>query len=197
MNTKTIRTGMIAALAAVGLVGCGEPWPGENKTSPQIARVIAMDPASLGGFDPTGSVQVNAPDAAGVWQLSGMNYVIPGDPTATPPEPDTPAQASLIVVQANKLLDGASIQVSPTDCTPVPGALTITPAPPAGNTWYTCYNPTSPNTDQGGSVMIYAGSDANDPGTATALPVGTLVTVSGSVKDHQGQPMPVNVRAQF
>lgn len=180
MKTKTIRTGMIAALAAIGLVGCGEPWPGENKADPQILRVIAMDPGALGAFDSTGSTTVTAPDANGTWDLTGVDPV-----------------AAVIVVQANKLLDGATIQTSPADCTPVAGAFTFTPAPPAGTTWYTCYNPTSPNTDQGGSVMIYAGDDPVDPGTAAAFDPGTLVTVTGTVKDHQGKALPISVKVQY
>ena len=171
MNTKTIRMG-IAALAAIGLVGCGEPWPGENKADPQIVRVIAQDPGALGGFDPTGSTTVTAPDASGTWLLTGVDPV-----------------AAVINVQANKTLDGASIQASPTptDCTPAPGAFTFTPPPPAGAAWYTCYNPTSPNTDQGGTVQIYAGTDQGDPSSALSFPAGTLVTVTGSREGSPGQ----------
>jgi hypothetical protein len=196
MKTKTIRTGMIAALAAIGLAGCGDPWQGGNKANPEILRVIAMDPNNLAAFDSTGSVQANAPDGAGVWQVTGLNYTNADG---------KPAQASLLIVQANKLLDGASIQVSPTDCTPAAGSFTFTPADPttaiagapAGTTWYACYNPTSPNTDQGGSIMFYAGTDALDPSSAQSFVGGTLVTVTGSVKDHQGKSMAVHVQAQF
>jgi hypothetical protein len=188
MKTKTIRTGMIAALAALGLAGCGDPWQGENKANPTIARVIAMDPNNLAAFDSTGSVQADKPDGAGVWQVTGLNYTNADG---------QPAQASLLIVQANKLLNGASIQVSPTDCTPVAGAFTFTPAAPAGTTWYACYNPTSPNTDQGGSIMFYAGTDALDPSSAQSFAEGTLVTITGTAKDHQGKSLAVDVQAQF
>jgi hypothetical protein len=182
MKTKNIRTGMLAALAAIGLAACGDPWSGENKADPKVVRVIAQDPAALGASDPTGSSMVTSPDASGTWLLTGVDPV-----------------AAVINVQANKLLDGATIQAkaTATDCTPAAGAFTFSPPPPAGATWYTCLAPSSGNTDQGATIMIYAGTDQADPGSALSFPAGTLVTITGAVKDHLGKSMPIDVKVQY
>lgn len=180
MNRKLT---IVATVAVALLAGC-DPYGSENKSQPVVLRVVAFggdanaDPATV---DP---IFAAAPAAAGApWTLSSAGV--------------TPTQGPLsgknaIQIQANKLLDGKTIQTAPLDCTPVPGSITISVPPPSG-VWCVCYNPNSPNVDQGGSVEVFSCDDPTAPDPFSGTMPATPFTITGTVKDQQGQPLVINV----
>lgn len=103
---------------------------------------------------------------------------------------DAPAWVQIVT---NGRLNGAAIQQTPGDCRPAAGWLTVTPAAPAGQAWYSCYMPSSPASYEGGSIVIYlADFSEDDPGTPAvdetfysdgwhdAAPFGAGFTITGA-----------------
>jgi len=128
---------------------------------------------------------------------SGSTWTVPTiggicDDTGAPGAP------GFFFVKFNKLLDGYAIQTDPTDCTPVAAlGLTFNPPAPAGSTWYACYNPQSPNPNEGASVVIYQAPSATlaippSAGWVDAAPIPasgialTDINVAGTAHDKDG-----------
>jgi hypothetical protein len=186
---ETTRTGLIAALAAMTVVvgGC-DPFTSENKAAPVIQRVDAIDATFSASIDP---VEVTTPNADGSWTVSLSLAHFNGNDDPSTPAVEGPFAVAL-VIQTNQLLKGELFDSG--DCTPVPGSLTVTPAPDSGFAWYTCYNPTSATAGEGASVVVFESNDPSDPIGSATLPVGT-VHVTGDVQSRAGGVLALNVSA--
>lgn len=156
------------ASALVGLAGC-DPYEEPSDATPAVVRALVADASFSGAINP---VVVNAPNGTGVWEITGVNA----------------AQTQLIVVTTNKLLNGASIQATPDDCTPTAGSFTFDQP----GTWSACYFPNSASEDWGSSVIFYNG-DPTDPTTA-ALAAGTTYNITANITDAQNKPLQFSVR---
>jgi hypothetical protein len=170
---------VLGALLAVGITACDpDPYDDEQGGTPAVIGVSVTD-----GEHPTDG----AADASGLWSVVGEE-----------------ATQNVVFVFANKLLDGATIQTSPADCTPAGNWLTVTTTAPAitcetgAPAWYTCYVPSSPRPEQGGSIAIFQGCEAPSLDAGGWFDVGALApsstyTFTGQVSDRSGAPLPVNV----
>jgi hypothetical protein len=178
MNTAG-KTSLLALLAAAA--AC-DPFQPASTAAPQVVSAFVT------GYDGDFLAPVEGtPDAApNTWTVPGG-----GQPALT-------TQNTLWIV-TNQLLDGASIQEKPdTDlldgdplCVPAAGWLSASQTP-AGATWFSCYNPSSPDTDEGGSIVIFAAAafvKGDDWFTAgVPFPSGTT-TFGGTVKDQAGNAL--------
>jgi len=161
MNTKLTKFLLPLAALALGSVAC-DPFPAKPGGDPAVVRVVTYG-GSLG--------------------TSNTVETVTGGNTASTDyaEPD-----SIIRVQFNKPMDGASIQAYNNYNAPV-GVDPCTPAAlfdvsdfPAGT--LVCYDPTSAT--DGGSAVVLPGA---------LLVYGTTYTVAGSVKDYEGKSLTLNV----
>ncbi|GAO03512.1 hypothetical protein [Anaeromyxobacter sp. PSR-1] len=162
---KTLTKLALTLIAVAGLQAC-DPYEDENKGTPSVVNVIATD----------GGAAVEGTNTGTSWTVSS--------PSST-----------VIFVKTNpgKLLDGASIQSSPTDCTPAGGWLSVNGAGP-GN-WMSCYYPQSPASFEGASVVLYPGpsiSDVDSWFSLTELAAG-IYNLAGTVSDKQGHPLAIDV----
>ncbi len=192
---KTLTKWMLAALATTAVVGCD---PFEEAVSGPPAVITA-------GF--TDTTAGNCPDGdciAYTGTGSGSTWAVPGVKSICSSAVDGQSSVSgFIFVKFNKLLDGASIQDPSLFPACVPAAalnLAVTidgGGPPAGETWYACYNPQAPTPGEGASVIIFLGPTATPPsGWNDALPVPasgtatTTVQASGTAHDKDGTAAP-------
>lgn len=174
MNNVKLLTLAIAVLA----VAC-DPY----SKVPGGAASVAVVSATSGSRDADG-VPVDATAAGGV-------YTIEAASTCTPPSGATPfsvgADQSLVFVWFDRQIDGATVQTSLTDCTPVGSWLTASPAAPAGSSWYSCYYPTSPAPYLGGAIVMFQAPEGGVGGWGgfTAVPADndayTTFSLSGSL----------------
>ncbi len=200
---KTLTKWMLAALATTAVVGC-DPFE----------EAVGGPPAVIGaGFtDTTAGNCPNGDCIAYTGTGSGSTWTVPGVKSICSSAVDGQSSVSgFIFVKFNKLLDGGSIQVSPNptsptiDCTPAAALnLVVTingsATPPAGETWYACYDPQAPAPTEGASVIIFLGPTATPPsGWSDALPVpasGTATTTvhaTGTAHDKDGTAAPFDV----
>ncbi len=167
---KTLTKWMMAAFAAVAVVGC-DPFQ----------EAVGGAPAVIGaGFSQNGSA-FEATLSGTAWTASGVTSIC-GNTTAGAAE-----APGFIYVKFNKLLDGAAIQTTPTDCTPVAALnLAVTyngsATPPAGTEWFACYTPSAPAPTEGASIFIFLGDATAAPpsGWFYSVPIptsGNAVTV--------------------
>ncbi len=171
--------GAALAVAAVGAAGC-DSFLEENTSPPAMVRVIAFDGSQTAKYQPA-LVEVAA---AGPITLAPVETKDACAPTVF--------ARNVFAIQFNKPMDGASIQASPTDCTPAAGGLTVAPAAIAPEAWYTCYYPSSVVTGTGAAVYVVRTADQTKLTIAT-LDAVTDYTITGSVRDQQGQSLAVNV----
>jgi hypothetical protein len=129
------------------------------------------------------------------------------DDTGTPEDDSEPevtlADASVIYVKMNKLLDGASIQATPQSCAPANGWITATKngADDTAN-WFSCYSPSTATEAEGSSIVLYRGVDVStgpsgdgwfvQSDSASKSEVNAY-TVAGTVQDKQGNPVAINI----
>jgi hypothetical protein len=184
------------ALAALAATAC-DPFPAANKEPPKVVRVMAYDRY----LDP--AIIVETPDADGGYTITGINIGRPDAATAT--EPARWFGTSLLI-QFNKMMDPLSIQSQATQtgpsasnidaCVPAAG-ITITGPVEAGVTrWLACYNPSQPDATAGGQMIIWKALLANGTDTrASRLPAGATITVTGTVRDQDGHPLPIKLTA--
>ncbi|ABS24510.1 hypothetical protein [Anaeromyxobacter sp. Fw109-5] len=196
-------------VGAVAIIAACDPYDDENKGPPSILSAFAS----------------NADEAAegelvdGFWTIRSSSVcegahlaprgVVPRGASA---EASTIADIPVVYVKTNKLLDGASIQADPLSCDPAvrDGApwLKVTRVVGATETddsanWLSCYNPSSPTSSEGASIIIYRGEDvsggvAGDGWFAVSEVEGDAAEVAtyrieGTVFDRQGNALPVNV----
>lgn len=187
---KTLTKWMLALLAATAAVGC-DPFEEAVGGPPVVITAGFTDTANAVGYSATAS--------GSAWTVSNVASIC-GNTTAGLAE-----IPGFIFVKFNKLLDGASIQTSPTNCTPVAALnLVVTPAPAAGSAWYACYNPQAPSPDEGASVIVFLG-DATPPpvGWIDAVPIPTsgnavtAVHATGTVHDKDGAAASFDVTANL
>lgn len=176
---------------ALAATGC-DPYADENKGPPSIAIVFATD------GNPDGAVFVDGTGTGSTWTIANIPSTCFPDP-ATPSTGAVLADMYAIFVTANKLLSGPSIETSPGSCVPTGSWLTASPTP-LGDTWFSCYFPSSPTADLGGSVVIFKAAAYSGSWHAVAALEGaaltpTTYTMSGSVADPQGQALALNVTA--
>jgi len=182
---RTLATGLLAAATSIALVGC-DPYANEDTSPPVVVGAIAN--ADGHAYD------APAPTTGTAWSIGGIATVCAA--------PAVTAVTPFIFVQASKLLDGRSIQASTADCTPAGNWLAVSgPALPGASSWYACYSPGSPRSEQGGSVVIYRGPSGGSAGWTDAEDLDASATVvttyrfTGTVKDKQGNSLPVDVTA--
>lgn len=162
---KTLTKLALTLIAVAGLQAC-DPYEDENKGAPSVVNVIATD----------GGVATEGTNDGTSWTVATSS-------------------GTVIFVKANpgKLLDGASIQATPVDCTPANDWLSVNGATAAG--WSTCYYPQSPSSAEGASVVIYPGPSITDVDSwfgLTELAPG-IFNLAGTVADKQGHPLDINV----
>ena len=83
--------------------------------------------------------------------------------------------------------DPAATQV----CVPAGGWLSASQTP-AGARWFSCYDPSSPNTNEGGSIVIFAAAafDRTTDWFTAGLPFPSgTTTFGGTVKDQNGNAL--------
>lgn len=179
----TMRTsrwvGAALAAAAVGAAGC-ESFLEENTSPPAIVRVIAFDGSQTAKYQPA-IVEVSSP---GPITLAPVQIKDACNPTVF--------ARNVFAIQLNKPMDGASIQATLTDCTPAAGGLTVTPGVVPPEAWYTCYYPSSTVVGTGASIWVAKTADQTAFWKST-LDLMTDYTISGNVKDQQGNSLAVNV----
>ncbi len=147
-RTRTCKGSVLAVAVALVAAGC-DPYPSKNRAKPEVLAVFASDGATV----------VDGQLSGGTWTLAL--------PSFSPAPSTVAAQQPVIIVKTNKLLDGSTIQTtdqttnSDGDCTPKDGWLGVSPAPAAGNVWYSCYDPSSPTTLAGSSIVLFQGAIAN------------------------------------
>lgn len=158
-----MRNFHLLTLVAVALlaVAC-DPYDDVKGGTPNVIGAGAAN--TFDGLDPVEAVQ-----AATGWTVAGVGCggaVDPHGPGAADDEVLNPGllDLSYFYITLDRQIDGALVQTSVTDCTPVAGSLTISPAPAAGSSWYTCYSPASPSPDQGGSIVVYQGAAGGSDG---------------------------------
>lgn len=174
---KTLTKWFLVALTSVAIVGCD---PFEKASSAAVAVIGA------------GATDVNA-GAGYSATLSGSTWTVAAPATCV--APGRAELAGFIWVKFNVLLDGASVQTAPNNCTPASTlALTSSPLNPGGDAWYACYNPQSPTPAEGPSVIIFLDAPATAPSgwiSADAFPAsGDTITpyrTTGTVSDTQGR----------
>lgn len=163
---KTLTKLALTLIAVAGLQAC-DPYDDENEGPPSVAGALATDGA-----------------AAVEGTATGTSWTIAGAPSGT-----------VIFVKANagKLLDGASIQTTDTDCTPANDWLSVNGVTAVG--WSTCYYPQSPASFEGASVVIYPGPSITDLDSWFGLTelVPGIFNLAGTVSDKQGHPLAIDV----
>jgi hypothetical protein len=183
-------------VGAVAIIAACDPYDDENTGAPDVLSVFASNADEA--FEGTGDLE----NGFSVVAPSTCTPVDPEDPTS---EEETVADAPVVYVKFNKLLDGASIQETPASCAPKNEWLTVvttsTAADPAVE-WFSCYNPSSPTSSEGASVIIYPGADvtggAEGEGWFTGgLPASKseaiVYTLTGTVADKQGNQIPLDI----
>jgi hypothetical protein len=200
MARTTIHGWRVLAMVAVLAVSNCDPYPNQNTAKPEILAVFASD----------GSTSVEGQLESGTWTLTLPSTLVPGDPTAQPPVPDTVvALQPVIFVRTNKLLDGATVQTagetanSDGDCTPRDNWLNVSPAAASGNVWYSCYDPSSATPSEGSAIVLFQStSPISRSGNGWFAPTVVLpglqnapqtYTLDGSVKDQDGNDLPISV----
>jgi len=191
-NMRNLTKWLLVTLTAATVVTGCDSFDDAVGGSPAVISVgFSLDGAP---FDGTGS---------------GSTWTIPTVGSVCDDASATVGSQGFFFVKFNKLLDGFSIQTDPTNCTPVAALnLVITPAAPAGSSWYACYNPQSPSPDEGASVVIYQAPTATltippSGGWIDATPIpgsGTAVTVvhaTGTIHDKGGAAASFDVTANI
>ncbi|HZY02273.1 MAG TPA: hypothetical protein VFF02_02145, partial [Anaeromyxobacteraceae bacterium] len=196
---------LIVAVLALALAATAcDPYQGENTGTPSIAAVFATDGNPDGASFTEGAFN----STSSRWEILDIPSTCHPDTTApiTAPAGSILADQYAIFVTANKLLSGPSIEQAPAgSCLPaLTGAggtewLTATPTP-VGQSWFSCYFPSSPSPDLGGSVVMFKTDNFNDTWNAVAVLEGsatttTSYTMDGTVSDQQGHPLTLNVTA--
>lgn len=166
---KTINWMSLIAVAALA-VAC-DPYTDAKKGTPNIAAVTAANTAD-------GATAVVGAPAGAAWTVTGNScgtlQVSATSPILNPGQFDVTA----FFITFDRQIDGGLVQTSLTDCTPTGGWLTVTPAAPAGFTWYSCYTPSSPQSREGGSVVVYQ-APAAVPASAGPPAVEAVLASSG------------------
>jgi hypothetical protein len=179
-----MRNFHLLTLVAVALlaVAC-DPYDDVKGGTPNVVGVGAAN--TLDGMD-----AVEGTAAAAGWTVAGATCGGVTDADDNVVNAGAFDQ-SYFYITLDRQIDGALVQTSVTDCTPVAGTLTIDPAPAAGNSWYTCYSPASPSPDQGGSIVVYQAAAGGSDGwhDFEYLPAATY-TIVGTVA---GQSINVTV----
>lgn len=208
---KNVKAILGAAAAVLALAGCDPYESGLNQGAPRLLSASAIDSQFSAAVDP---IDVDATN--GVAVLNGVDVATPAedDPTTPADESadrslDTP-NLTVIQLSFSSSLDGRTVQARPPnpavqgdvgDCTPV--NLTITPAAPAGQKWFTCYNPNGPVARWARSVLVYrhAIPDPTDPTdetdvddlTGATLDPNVSYRITGTLKSDGGVDIPVDV----
>jgi hypothetical protein len=192
--------GVVAAVAAC------DPYDDERGGQPEILSVIASGGDSDGAAEFFDAALNEASGAYEVTATSTCTPAVPDDPATTEDdsEPEaTIADASIIYVKMNKLLDGASIQATPESCAPANGWITATKngAPDTEN-WFSCYSPATATDAEGSSIVLYRGLDVTtgssgdgwfvQSDSASKSEVNTY-TIQGTVQDKSGNPIPLSI----
>ncbi len=178
---------LLARAAALAALGCNPYSPG-NPAPPQIQAVFATN----------GAVAIDGSLGGGTWTVAIPSNVMPGKPPAA----DTiSAVEPVIFVATNKVLDGSTIETVPgSDCTPKDGWLSAPPI--AGSVWYSCYDPSSPTSLQGSSIVLFASPSPISPARGAgwfdlaALPgsdTGVTYSLSGNVADQEGRGLAISL----
>lgn len=153
-NLKLLTLG-IAVLA----VAC-DPY---SKT-PGGAAKVAVVTATSGSRDNSG-VAVDA-------TASGTDYTVAAHASCKDGVGPVVDQ-SLTFVWLDKQIDGATVQTSVSNCTPVNGWLTATPDAPSGRSWYSCYYPSSPAPELGGAIVVFQARSGGVAGFDVAVPLAS------------------------
>jgi hypothetical protein len=200
-NWNRLIVGVLAlALAATAC----DPYEGENTGTPSIAAVFATDGNPDGASFTEGAFN----STLSRWEILDIPSTCHPDPTApiTAPAGSILADQYAIFATANKLLSGPSIEQAPAgSCLPaLTGTggtpwLTATPTP-VGQSWFSCYFPSSPSPNLGGSVVMFKTDAYSGSWNEVALLEGittaaTTYTMNGTVSDQQGNPLALNVTA--
>lgn len=185
-----MRTSHLLSLAAVALlaVAC-DPYDDVKGGTPNVVGVGAAN--TIDGMEP-----VEGTAAATGWTVAGATCGSVEDDDHAIVNPGALDQ-SYFYITLDRQIDGALVQSALDNCTPVAGTLTVTPAPAAGNAWYTCYSPASPSPDQGGSIVVYQAAEGGSTGWADFeyLPAATYAitgTVAGQAINVTVTPDPVS-----
>lgn len=201
---KSIRNlwwlGVVAAVAAC------DPYDDERGGEPEILSVVASGGDSDGAAEFFDAALNETSGAYEVTATSTCTPAVPDDPETTEDdsEPEaTIADASVIYVKMNKLLDGASIQATPESCEPANGWITATKngIDDTAN-WFSCYSPATATDAEGASIVLYRGVDVTtgssgdgwfvQSDSASSSEVNSY-TIAGTVQDKQGNPVEINI----
>lgn len=198
-------------VGAVALIAACDPYDDENKSPPSIISTFASNQSDVSEGELVNGVwTMRSSSVCAPAHLTDAGVVPRGDSVAAKTVGDIP----VIFVKTNKLLDGSSIQTDWDDCTPAQrnGAPWITVTRVVGTTeetianadgWFTCYNPSSPTSSEGASIIIYPGGNVsggvegdtwfgNSEVTGEAAQV-TTYRIRGTALDKQGNELPIDL----
>jgi hypothetical protein len=203
---KTLNKGILAALTVVAMASC-DPYAKVDTGTPVVIGAMVSQTCSVDGC----AVAYEAPAApvppATLWTIPAVASDCTPATVGPPATPIINDMTGVIFVKFNKLLDGFSVQTDVDDCTPAGDWLTVTPAAPAGQQWYSCYDPSSPSPNEGASVAIFRAATPTAPATISGwgdvtVPVEASATdatpyhVQGTVFDKQGNAVLIDVTAE-
>src|SRR5574337_1818420 len=150
---------IVGALAvALAAIGC-DPYTSENKDAPTIVAVFATD------GNPDGAAFTDGTGSGSTWTVANIPSTCIPDPAAV--GGTVLADQFAIFVTASKDLSGPSIEASAGTCVPTGNWLTHTGPTPlpttsvAAGSWFSCYFPSSPSVNIGGSVVIFKAAAYN------------------------------------
>ncbi len=189
---------LVVGALAVGLLATAcDPYASENTGPPSIAAVFATD------GNPDGAAFTEGTGSGSTWTIAGIPSTCHPLATApiSAPTGTVLADQYAIFVTADKALSGPSIENPPQSCIPAgtPRWLTASPTP-GGQSWFSCYTPSSPSVNLGGSVVIFKTAAYSGSWNTVATLEGDVVnpvsyTMAGSVSDQQGHALAMNVTA--
>jgi hypothetical protein len=163
-----IKVGLLLAL--LGIAGC-DPYQEDDTSQPRVVRLIAY-----GGVS---DVQEASAPTGDAWVL-----------------PDVALDQANLRVDFSKVMKGDTIQTlasaSQDTCVIAPN-LTATVTPEQSGPLEVCYDPTSADPVVGGAIVIKPEHPGLDADENPLMPPSTTYRVFGTVQDHQGNQLPIDV----
>jgi hypothetical protein len=163
-------------------VAC-DPYDDVRGGTPQIASVTAADVGGGRGVPGTRDA------TTGAWtvDMNCANLCEVYNDKTTPDDNDlfgseyTDLTEIIVWVTFDRQINGNAVQTALDDCTPAGGWLTAEPAAPSGESWFSCYAPSSAQPTEGGSAVLFtaatpaAGAHVTNWGdNFTAPPAGQM-----------------------
>jgi hypothetical protein len=160
-------------LTAVFAVGC-DPYDDVKSGTPTFLSATAADLVNGVAYGAAATGDTATIDITCADVTANFCPLDPTDPDADQLTDFTTLTDLAVFITFDRQIDGAAVQSTLDDCSPTAGWLSVTPAPAAGEAWYSCYSPSSPSPDEGGSVVVFTAAVP-----AVAVPPAPQATIAG------------------